>query len=169
MEKTETKTLITVFPFSLYLLATIFATLFLSHQQLVVGTIVNLMLLTGISNLRKNQLISLAIFPSILAVFQGLLFGKFTFFLLYFLPFIWIGNLVYMTLFQKITGNIIYRLLMSSFGKTAILFSTAILLSNINLVPKIFLTSMGMLQLVTSLLGGGLFLIINRFEKNNGR
>ena len=74
-----------------------------------------------------------------------------------------------MTLFQKITGNIIYRLLMSSFGKTAILFSTAILLSNINLVPKIFLTSMGMLQLVTSLLGGGLFLIINRFEKNNGR
>ncbi len=169
MEKTETKTLSNLFPFSLYILATIFATLLLSHQQLIVGTIVNLMLLTGAVNLKKNQLISLAIFPSILAVFQGLLFGKFTFFLLYFLPFIWISNLVYMTVFRKTDGNVIYRLLMSSFGKTAILFVIAILFTNVHLVPKIFLTSMGILQLVTSLFGGGLFLIINKLEKNNGR
>lgn len=166
--KTKTTTISKPLSFSLYILATIFATLLLSHQQLIVGTVVNLMLLTGAANLKKNQLISLAFFPSILAVFQGLLFGKFTFFLLYFLPFIWISNLAYMSIFKKTSGNAVYRLLMSSFGKTAILFVTAIIFTNINLVPKIFLTSMGMLQLVTSILGGVMFLLINKLENKNG-
>ena len=169
INKTGTRVIAKSLPLSLYILATIFATLLLSHQQLIVGTVVNLMLLTGAVNLKKNQLLPLAIFPSILAVFQGLLFGKFTFFLLYFLPFIWISNLVYMTVFKKTKGNGVYRLLISSFGKTAILFITAVLFTNILLVPKIFLTAMGVLQLVTSLLGGGLFLIINKLEKNNVR
>ena len=165
--KTKTETLVLVRPISFYLcvLAAVFSTILLSHQQIIVGTVVNLMLLSGAVNLKRNEQIPLAIFPSILAVFQGLLFGKFTFFLLYFLPFIWISNLVYMTVFKKTKGNGVYRLLISSFGKTAILFITAVLFTNIQLVPKIFLTAMGILQLVTSLLGGGLFLLISKLEK----
>ena len=164
------ETITTVKPISLLLsiLAAILSTILLSHQQIVVGTIVNLMLLSGAVNLKKSQLILLAVFPSVLAVFQGLLFGKFTVFLLYFLPFIWISNLVYMSIFKKTEGNPVYRLLMSSFGKTTILFLIAVLFTNINLVPKIFLTSMGMLQLVTSLLGGGVFLLFNKLENKNG-
>ena len=167
----KTKTVTLAKPISLYLciLAAILSTILLSHQQIIVGTIVNLMLLSGAINLERKQLILLAIFPSILTVFQGLLFGKFTVFLLYFLPFIWVSNFAYMMIFKNSKGNGVYRLLLSSFGKTAILFIIAILFTNIHLVPKIFLTAMGVLQLVTSLLGGGLFLIINKLEKNNVR
>ena len=120
--KTKTETLVLVRPISFYLcvLAAVFSTILLSHQQIIVGTVVNLMLLSGAVNLKRNEQIPLAIFPSILAVFQGLLFGK---------------------------------------------FITAVLFTNIQLVPKIFLTAMGILQLVTSLLGGGLFLLISKLEK----
>lgn len=148
--------------FYLYILVTIFSTLLLAHNQIIVGTIVNSLLFFTALNIEKRYYLPIAIFPSILAVFQGLLFGSFTIFLVYFLPFIWAGNYVLMLLSNKLKNNYLLALPGSAILKFVFLFITAYIFVNFHFVPKIFLTSMGIFQLFTAVLGGILFIIVNK-------
>jgi len=170
-DSSETKilTLDLNFIFTLYIFSTVLITLLFSHQQLIVGTIVNSLLFFTAANIDKKYHLLVAIFPSIVAFIQGLLFGKLTIFLVYFLPFIWMGNYILMLAYQKINQNLL-RIPVASFLKFLFLFAVANFYVNFKIVPKIFLTAMGVFQLYTALLGGLFFLIINKlvnFSKNN--
>ncbi len=152
---TVNKELVLVF----YLLSVILITLLVSHQQLIVGTVVNSLLFFTSYKLSEKSYLPIAVFPSIVAVFQGLLFGKLTIFLIYFLPFIWLGNYFLMIISKRLSW------LIGIIVKVLFLFLIANLLVNLKIVPKIFLTSMGLFQLVTAVLGYSLYLLISKLFK----
>lgn len=149
------------FIFSLYVLSTIITTLLFNHQQIIVGTIVNSLLFFTALNIDKKYHLPVAIFPSIVAVFQGLLFGKLTIFLIYFLPFIWISNYILMLTVQKFSQQKILKFVFASVFKFLFLFLIANFYVNFKIVPKMFLQTMGVFQLITALLGAGLYNLIN--------
>ncbi len=169
MEKIEnnkkTQAIILTYPksfiFSLYILSTIIVTLLLNHQQIIVGTIVNSLLFFTALNIDKKYHWPVAIFPSIVAVFQGLLFGKLTIFLIYFLPFIWIGNYILMLTVQKFSQQKILKFVFASVFKFLFLFLIANFYVNFKIVPKMFLQVMGVFQLITAILGAGFYNLIN--------
>jgi hypothetical protein len=155
MEKLEVSSL----PFSLTSLAKVlvfvaicivafFTPFSLGHPQWLVGTVVNTCLFLSAIFLPKKYFILLAILPSLGVLARGLVFGPFTFFLFYFLPFIWIGNLLLILTFKK------FGFVVASFSKFLFLYLVANIYFNFNIVPKIFLTSMGLNQLATALVGG---------------
>jgi len=131
--------------------------LLLPGPQILVGTIVNTLLFWQSKKLDSQKLIILAILPGLAALAHGLLFGPFTIYLVYFLPFIWLGNFILMYVYKK-TNSIIK----SSFVKAFILTLTAVVLVNLKLVPVLFLTAMSLVQLTTALAGG---FLINLCQK----
>lgn len=160
--KTRTITYPSSFIFSLYIFSTIVITLLLNHQQIIVGTVVNSLLFFTALHLEKKYHLPVAIFPSIVAVFQGLLFGKLTIFLLYFLPFIWMSNYLLMLTVQKLSRYRILRFLLAAIFKSVFLFLVANLYVKFNIVPQMFLKAMGILQLITALLGAGVYNLVKK-------
>lgn len=135
---------------------TIFTLPLLNHaNQLLVGTAVNLMLFMGAKKLTNKELIPLAILPSIGAITNGVLFGSFTMFLIYFAPAIWLGNYLMMKVFNQ-TKNLptLLRIISSTTVKTGLLFGVALSLVKLSLIPTIFLTAMGTIQFITATTGG---------------
>ena len=92
------------------------------------------------------------------ALFSGLLFGPFTIFILYMMPVIWIGNfvLVYLFKYLHMVRNLNYWAALggSAIAKSALLFGGAFLLVNFSVLPVVFLTAMGIMQLGTAVAGG---------------
>jgi hypothetical protein len=76
------------------------------------------------------------------------------------LPFIWVGNAVLVFSFKffklKLKKNYWLTLVIGSLLKSGFLFGIAYILYSLNILPVIFLTAMGILQLTTSV-GGGIF------------
>ena len=159
----------------IYLLMGFLAPLFIGHPQIVVGATVNAILAT--SALRKisvNKAIALAITPSLGVVMQGILFGNLTKFIIYFIPIIWISNIIYMTIIRwnvkdnsekkntvfitfikkNSQTNKLRAIVGASVVKTALLFGTAFILVMTNVVPKPFLVAMGGIQILTAIIGG---------------
>ncbi|MGB9707648.1 MAG: hypothetical protein ACPL1D_02765, partial [Microgenomates group bacterium] len=132
-----------------------------SHQQIIVGTVVNALLFFTALHINKKFHLLVAVFPSIIAVFQGLLFGKLTVFLIYFLPFIWMGNYILMLAVQKFSHYKILRFVLAATFKFIFLFMIANIYVSFKIVPRMFLQAMGIFQLVTALLGAGLYNLIN--------
>ncbi|MCX8190558.1 MAG: hypothetical protein N3F05_05035 [Candidatus Diapherotrites archaeon] len=143
----------------------------LSHtqQQLIVGSIVNAMLVLAALNVRGWKLLPIIVFPSIGVFVAAVLFGAQTKFILYFMPFIWIGNAIivlgvkYLYLQKKLNEALVY--VISSLSKAAFLFVTAFVMVSLALVPPQFLTVMGIMQLITALIGSTLAAIIQRAKK----
>ncbi len=144
---------------TLYILSIIFLTLLVSHQQIIVGTVVNSLLFFTSFNLSEKNYLPIAIFPSLVAILQGLLFGKFTVFLIYFLPFIWLSNYLLIIFSKKINW------LVGILIKVGLLFFMANLYFNFKIVPKMFLQAMGVFQLMTAVFGYLLYLLIDRLVK----
>lgn len=143
--------------------------LFISGPQLLTGSIVNAFLFLSTYSFHKKRLLPIVILPSIGAVLNGILFGTFTPFLLYFMPFIWVGNYILTMVFASMIkkNSFIPSLFISTVSKSAFLFLIAYLYVGIHLVPSIFLKAMGIVQLVTALLGGILAFAINKLIKKN--
>ena len=127
----------------------------LSGPQWLTGSIINCLLLLSSGILPKKSRAAVIILPSVGALFHGMIFGQFTPFLVYFLPFIWVGNFLLTSIFKKMK-NYDYpaRTVTASVGKSALLFSAAYFYVNFHIVPKLFITSMGAIQLVTAIAGG---------------
>ena len=147
-----------------------FVPFFIGHPQLLVGTIVNATLILSSLYLKRNFLLPIIFMPSIAVLSRGLIFGPFTIFLFYFIPFIWIGNFIltlfFKGLYLKNKTNYFVTLLSGSFAKALFLFMIALLLFKLNLIPEIFLKTMGILQFTTAILGGmAAFAIIKSREK----
>ncbi len=141
-----------------YTFMAFFIPFFAGHPQLFVGTAVNMALILSSVYLKRNFLLPVIFMPSIAVLSRGLIFGPFTIFLLYFIPFIWIGNLIFTIFFKglyiKKKTNYFITLISAGFAKAFFLFLTALILFKLNLVPEIFLATMGILQFTTAILGG---------------
>ena len=138
------------------------------HPQWLVGTVVNACLFLGAYFLPTKYYAPLIIFPSLGVLGRGIIFGPFTSFLIYFLPFIWLGNLILVLLFKDCTkrAGFLISVVVASFAKYFFLAKIAEIYFNFSLVPKIFLTSMGAIQLTTALAGGVIaFVIFSTYRK----
>lgn len=138
---------------------------FFGHQQLATGIAVNLLLFLSAIKLKRSSQLPVVVLPSIAAFTRGIIFGPQTFFLLYFLPIIWFGNLLLVRIFQleSSVSKTIARLLLSIAAKTSVLYVFAIIYHAFNLVPKPFLTAMGIMQFVTAAVAGTITVVI--FQK----
>jgi hypothetical protein len=141
-----------------YAAASFFIPFFIGHPQLAVGIIINAMLIVSALNLKGWKLAPIIILPSIAMLARGALFGQFTIFLLYMIPFIWIGNFILVYNFKyfklKRKSNYWLTLVLGAFFKSGFLFLSALVLFYLGLIPVVFLIAMGIMQLVTALLGG---------------
>jgi len=127
--------------------------LLFNGSQIITGSIINTLLFISATKLSKRMLPFIAIIPSLGAVSNGVLFGAFTIYLVYFLPFIWIGNMLLMY-FSRLKQKTILSFITAAFAKSVFLYSVAYLFVSFHIVPNIFLTAMGVLQLITALVGG---------------
>ncbi|MFC1769212.1 hypothetical protein ACFLZX_05605 [Nanoarchaeota archaeon] len=141
----------------------------MGHPQLLVGTLVNASLILGSLNLKSHKLLPVIILPSIGVLSKGAIFGPFTIFLLYMVPFIWIGNFILVFAFKKfnlqLKLNKWLTLLIGAAMKTAFLFIIALVLVKLDILPPIFTTTMGLFQFYTAILGGILALGIHGLKK----
>ncbi len=143
-----------------------FTPIILRHPQILIGIIVNMMLFRGAISLKQNKLIALAIFPSLGVIASGILFGSLTRFIVYLIPFIWLSNYILTSIFKKnITKNYFYALSISILTKTLILFSATFIFYQLGIIPKIFLTAMGYVQLITATTAGIIIFFELKIEK----
>ena len=142
----------------------------ISGPQLLTGSLVNFLLILGARYVDKKNHLAMSVLPSIAAVLNGLVFGKFTIFLVYFLPFIWLGNFVLIKsiLYFKERSSLPLSLVFSVILKIIILYTVALIFFKFEFVPEIFLTAMGVFQLITGVIGGMIFLGINKLLKIKG-
>lgn len=142
----------------IYSIGCFFIPLIFRHTQLITGIIVNTLLILAALNIKNYKLLPVIIFPSIGAVTAGLLFGPFTVYLIYLIPFIWIGNSILILSFKhlklKKKNNYLFTLIISSAAKSLFLFLSAFILYYLGIIPVIFLIAMGVLQLTTAIGGG---------------
>jgi hypothetical protein len=141
----------------------------LGHPQIIVGIIVNASLILAALSLKESKMLPVIIMPSIGVLCRGLIFGPYTPLLIYMIPFIWIGNALLAYLFKTMNigskVNSLLSLLASAAVKTAFLFLAALFFVNLKILPTLFLTTMGMMQLYTALAGGAIALAIFQIRK----
>ena len=146
----------------------------LGHPQWLVGTIVNACLFLSAIFLPKKFLPPLIILPSLGVLVRGLVFGPLTVFLIYFLPFIWLSNLVLILVFKRFY-NLKYfpSVFFAATIKFLLLLTAANIYFGLHLVPKLFLQTMGIGQFLTALAGGmvswSLFKIYEQYNPRNTR
>lgn len=146
-----------------------FLPLMIGHPQIIVGIVVNAMLITAALNLRGYKMWPVILLPSLGVLSRGLLFGPFTIFLVYMIPFIWMGNAILVYVFKTLKLhmkiNYIFSLAAGAGFKTGFLFLAALTMFKLGFVPAIFLTSMGLFQLWTALAGGAVAFAIHYGKK----
>ena len=152
-----------------YSLIAFFVPFFIGQPQLVVGTIVNAMLITSALDIRGAKLLPVILLPALATLSRGLVFGPFTIYLLYLIPFIWIGNSLLIFTFKlfnlKKNNNYFITLFLGSLIKSGFLFAITYVLFLFGIVPVIFLTAMGLLQLGTAIAGGLIAYPIHKLKK----
>lgn len=142
----------------IYSLLCFFAPLMIGHPQILVGVLVNAALVLNALNVRGYKLLAVIMLPSLGVLSRGLLFGPFTVFLVYMIPFIWVGNAILVYAFKKFSVsmklNKVFTLIIGASMKSLFLFSMAYLFVNVGVLPVVFLTSMGVMQFYTAIAGG---------------
>jgi len=127
--------------------------IFLSHQ-LIVGVIVNALIIRAAFDHSLKKVLVLCLLPSLAVVSTGFLFGGLTSFLLLVLPFIWISNFIIAFVSKKLflgqKKNYFLSTALGSIAKTIFLFVSVAILFLFGLVPAIFLTAFGIMQLFTA-------------------
>lgn len=140
--------------------------LLIGKPQLLVGSSINFLITLTVLKYGFKKSIPVLLTPSLVATGTGLLFGGATLFLLYLMPFIMLSNILLSYSISK-QKNVL-GILGGIFLKVLFLYTaTYILVQTINL-PNIFLTSMGLIQIYTALIGGGIaFLLFTISRRKN--
>ena len=135
-----------------------FTPLFIGHPQIVVGVLVNTALILAALNLKGAKVLPVILLPSLGVLSKGIIFGPLTIFLVYFIPFIWISNslLVFAFKFFKLRYKLNYfvTLFLGIVFKCSFLFGAALILYKLSIVPAMFLSAMGFMQIITAAIGG---------------
>ena len=146
-----------------------FLPLFIGYPQIVVGITVNALLIMSALNMQNYKLLPVIILPSLGALSRGILFGPFTIYLVYMIPFIWLGNFILVYLFKSLylnkKINYFFTLLISAGAKSLFLFLAAFVLFKLNIIPVIFLTAMGIMQFVTAFSAGFFAFGVSKVQK----
>lgn len=144
----------------------------LAQPQILVGTIVNAAIIAAAIYLPINLSLPVIFLPSLAVLSRGLIFGPFTKFLVIFLPAIWLSNWLLYLIFKKtyLEKKLPYLLSLSiSAGiKTLFLFSFALTLFNLKVIPALFLKTMGITQLITAIFGGivvSILMVTHEFKR----
>ena len=154
--------------FSLYSLLAFSIPFMLAGPQLFVGTLVNMSLIGSALYVKGRKLLPIMILPSLGVLSRGVLFGPLTMYLLYMLPFIWLGNAVLVLSVKyfhlRLKQPYAFGAVLGSVLKFALLFSSTYLLYALGVVPAAFLVAMGAMQLLTAVSAGILLWPINRLR-----
>lgn len=130
----------------------------LGNSQLITGIIVNAALVLAAMNIRNEKLLPVIMLPSLAVLSRGLIFGPLTMYLIYLIPFIWLGNFVLVYLVKKLfLGTNASRWLTLGIGsaaKAALIFAGAFALFRFSLIPQALLIPMSLIQLATAVGGG---------------
>lgn len=128
----------------------------LGDQQFVTGILVNTALFVCAYVLPISRIWPVVVLPSLAVLSRGIIFGPLTILLFYLIPFIWLGNLflVYSFSWGKDKLGFIPGIIISSILKSSLLFATALIMHRLGVLPSIFLTTMGVYQLITAIFGG---------------
>ncbi len=146
-----------------------------SNSQLIVGTIVNIALVTTAINLKGwPKILGVVTMPSISTVLSGYVFGTASTYMVFMIPAIWVGNfaLVYAYKFIMLNKNKNYFLagVIGIIVKVAIIFAFFEILNVFGVFPEKLVsnlqTAMSTTQLITATLGVVLSFIIYRIEKS---
>ena len=140
--------------------------LFFSGPQLLTGSFINALLIYTAMRLPVKQWIPVIIMPSVAAFAHGVIFGPLSWFLFYFLPFIWLGNYLFVFIFNKVNRSQYVKLVISAAVKVALLFAAAYIYFIFGVVPALFLTAMGAVQLITALAGGAAIILFFSARKD---
>jgi len=125
-----------------------------SHQQLLVGTIVNTAIIMCAVRLKWKHALPVILMPSLGVVAAGALFGSLTPFLVFLVPFIWIGNALLAFVFKHFAKeSYTFRALAGASFKSAFLGTATIALALLSLVPSALLLPMSVVQFATALSG----------------
>ena len=132
----------------------------IGHSQLVTGIIVNAALVLAALNLKNEKLLPVILLPSLAVLSRGIIFGPLTLYLIYLIPFIWLGNFLLVFLVKRLflgsNRNRWLTLGIGSTAKVAFLFAGALALFGLSLIPQALLIPMSILQLATAIGGGTL-------------
>lgn len=135
-----------------------FIPLLMGHPQIVVGVVVNAALVVAALNLKGYKLLPVILLPSLGVLSRGIIFGPFSVFLVYMIPFIWIGNSILVFSFKHFKlgkkYNYWHTLAIGALLKSGFLFLSAFALYKLGVLPVIFLTAMGVIQVLTAAAGG---------------
>lgn len=134
-----------------------FMPFFIGNPQIVVGTVVNFFLISSALKIKDYRILPLVVAPSLGVLTRGMLFGPFTVFLIYMIPFIWIGNYILVLTFRKLklSKKLNYwpTAIVGALLKSGFLFLSAFILFKLGVIPLIFLTTMGAVQFATAISG----------------
>lgn len=146
-----------------------FLPLFIGHPQIVVGITVNVLLIMSALNMQNYKLLPVIILPSLGALSRGILFGPFTVYLVYIIPFIWLGNFILVYMFKSLylhrKINYFITLFSAAFLKALFLFSAAFVLYKLNVIPAVFLIAMGIMQFITAFSAGFFAFGLSKVQK----
>ncbi len=133
-----------------------------SNSQVIIGTIVNSLLIVSALNIKGiKKIIGVIIVPSVASVLGGYLFGSASVAMVWMIPGIWVGNLIFVYVFKKlmIEKKINYFLtgLCAVTFKSLIIFGVFSLLNAFGVFPSSVIDtikySMGIMQGFTGILG----------------
>jgi hypothetical protein len=135
------------------------APLFLKSPQLLVGSIVNFVLFFSAKRFGFKKTLPSILLPSLIAYSSNVLFKGATYFLLFFIPIIFVGNSIYVLLSRYIKNSFL-SVVVSSVCKSLLLYIFAFVFVNEVGLPELFLTNMGVMQLITGIIGGSFGVLI---------
>lgn len=145
-----------------------------SNSQIIIGTIVNIALVTAAINLKGwKKIIGVVTMPSIATILGGYVFGTASVYMVYMIPAIWLGNfaLIYAYKLNMLNKNKNYFFagVIGVIVKVAIIYASFNLLNLFGIFPEKLVqnlqTAMGMTQLITATLGVLITFVIYKLEK----
>ncbi len=130
------------------------------QNQIIIGSIVNFFLASSAMYLSFKKSLPVILLPAVGAVISGIIFSSFTLFLVYLMPFIWIGNALFVYFIKNfnLVNKINYFVSVITAGiiKSVFIFSATLFLVFLGIVPAVFLVPMGLIQFITASIGGSL-------------
>ena len=144
------------------------------NSQIIIGSIVNTALIMTAINLNGwAKILGVVTMPSISTILSGYVFGSASTYMVYMIPFIWLGNfaLVYLYKLLLLNKNINYLFtgIIGVIVKVAIIFLSFNVLNLFNIFPEKLVNTlqnaMGLTQLITASIGVVVAFAIYKAEK----
>jgi hypothetical protein len=154
---------IEIYEFILYAILSFSLPFLIGHPQWLIGILVNFFLIRAAIYFKFKYIVPLLFLPSLGVFTAGVIFGMNTNYLLYYLPFIWFSNFIFISSYRYFIKNKWLASFYSSAIKTGLLFIITLLFVFVFSFPKVFLVNMGYLQLITAIIGSFLATLTSKF------